>query len=213
MSTTSLPRMVQQRPQPTALPLDGMEKVYGSASTYTPGIAELCRIGSRRRAARAAGPASAPRSALRGPRGARRAAAARPPPDPHDYSSRRPGCVLPRNASRSVPNSQQPHARSMHSMPLTRIPRPRGPRTRPTRSDLSTCGCRLYLPGVRSGRVGLRGEHLACGVVHHGLGQSRSPIGAVREEHNIITHAVPGRGPHPPHHFIKRPVANVVTKA
>lgn len=42
------------------------------------------------------------------------------------------------------------------------------------------------------GRVGLRGEHLARGVVHHRQGLGRSGAGAVREEHDIITCAVSG---------------------
>ena|SRR5260370_20352697 len=42
------------------------------------------------------------------------------------------------------------------------------------------------------GRVGLRGEHLARGVVHHGQGLGRSGAGAVREEHDVITCAVSG---------------------
>src|SRR6266568_215782 len=36
------------------------------------------------------------------------------------------------------------------------------------------------------GRVGLRGEHLARGVIHHGPGLPRSGISAIREEHDII---------------------------
>src|SRR6266568_2814464 len=47
------------------------------------------------------------------------------------------------------------------------------------------------------GRVGLRGEHLARGVIHHGPGLPRSGISAIREEHDIIPYAVSGRRPHP----------------
>ena len=55
----------------------------------------------------AAGPASAPRSALGGPRGARRATTARQPPDQHSPSITQPDArSQPRRPARSIPASQ-----------------------------------------------------------------------------------------------------------
>ena len=62
------------------------------------------------------------------------------------------------------------------------------------------------------GRVGLRGQHLARGVIHHGQGLGRSGRGAAREEHDIIPLAVSGRRPQPPRHITKRPLTIVGAK-
>ena len=62
----------------------------------------------------AAGPASAPRSALGGPRGARRAASREAPLDQHSSSATQTGCVLLAALSPAGSGSQQPDARAVH---------------------------------------------------------------------------------------------------